>query len=141
RATYEKLCSEGIAAEAQGDFTNAQSDFQGAAQILPHSAETQFHLASCLLHLTNQTAALPHFQQAVDDDTLPFRADSRINEIIRTAARGSAGESLALCDAAEFLAATSPDRIPGEESFYEHVHLNRDGNYAFAVAWAGQVEK
>jgi tetratricopeptide (TPR) repeat protein len=141
RAAYEQLCNEGTAAEAQNDFAKAQSDFQRAAELLPNSAETQFHLAKCLLRLTNAPAALPHFQQAVDDDTLPFRADSRINGIIRTAARGPAGESLSLCDAAQALAATNPDGIPGEEQFYEHVHLNPAGNYALALAWAGQAEK
>jgi len=79
--------------------------------------------------------------QAVDDDTLPFRADSSINGIIRAAAHRSAGESLTLCDAAEVLAATSPEGIPGEELFYEHVHLNSTGNYTLALAWARQVEK
>jgi tetratricopeptide (TPR) repeat protein len=31
--------------------------------------------------------------------------------------------------------------MPGEELFYEHVHLNPNGNYALALAWAEQVEK
>jgi tetratricopeptide (TPR) repeat protein len=141
RAAYEKLCDDGAAAEAQGRFAEAQSDYQRAAEIVPHSAQAQFHLATCLLHLTNTTEALPHFQQAVDDDTLPFRADSRINSIIRAAARRSAGESLFLCDAAEKLRATRSDGIAGEELFYEHVHLNPNGNYALALAWAEQVEK
>jgi Flp pilus assembly protein TadD len=141
RAAYEKLCQDGAAAEAQGHFAEAQSDFQKAAEISPHSAEAQFQLATCMQRLTNTTAALPHFLEAVDDDTLPFRADSRINDIIRTAARSSTRETLSLCDAAEDLAASSPERIPGEELFYEHVHLNPNGNYALALAWAGQIEK
>lgn len=141
RGTYEKLSQEGSAAQAQGRFAQAQIDFERAAEILPDSAEAQFQLASCLLRLTNTTAALPHFLQAVDDDTLPFRADSHINGIIREAARGSAGDSLSLCDAVEDLAASSPGHIPGEELFYEHVHLNPNGNYSLALAWAGQVEK
>lgn len=141
RAAYEKLCQDGAAAEAQGHFAEAQSDFQQVAEISPHSAQAQFQLATCMLRLTNATAALPHFLRAVDDDTLPFRADSRINDIIRTAARRSTRETLSLCDAAEDLAASSPGRIPGEELFYEHVHLNPSGNYALGLAWAGQVEK
>jgi tetratricopeptide (TPR) repeat protein len=138
RADYEKLCQDGAAAETQREFAAAQARFQKAAEILPHSAEAQFQLATCLLRLTNSTAALPHFLQSVDDDTLPFRADSRINSIIRDAAR-LAGQSLSLCDAAETLRAN--DGIPGEELFYEHVHLNPNGNYALALAWAEKVEK
>jgi Flp pilus assembly protein TadD len=92
------------------------------------------------LHLTNAPAARRHFLQAADDDTLPFRADSRINDAIRAGGRRLAGESVTLCDAAEALSATSSQGISGEELFYEHVHLNPDGNYALALAWAAAVE-
>ena len=141
RAAYEKLCQDGTAAQTQGRFAEALSAFQRATGMCPQAAEAHFRLATCLLGLTNTTAARPHFLQAVDDDTLPFRADSRINETIRAAARRFAGESLVLCDAAEALSAASPEGTPGEELFYEHVHLNPNGNYALALAWAGQVEK
>jgi tetratricopeptide (TPR) repeat protein len=141
RTTFEKLCQDGVAAEAHGRFAEARTAFQQASEILPRSAEAHFHLATCLLRLTNAPVALPHFLQAVDGDTLPFRADSRINAIIRATASRSAGESLSLCDAAEALAAASSDGLPGGELFYEHVHLNPNGNYALALAWAGPVEK
>lgn len=141
RAKVQKLCQDGAAAEAQGRFAEAQSDFQRAAEIHPDSAQAQFGFATCLLHSTNATAARPPFLQAVAADSLPFRADARINESIRAAARQFASESLALCDAAAALNETAPDGIAGEESFYEHVHLNPHGNYALAIAWAGQVEK
>jgi tetratricopeptide (TPR) repeat protein len=138
RAAYERFCQNGAAAEREGNFAVAQANFKKAAEILPLSAEAQFRLGTCLLHLTNSIAALPHFLQAVDDDTLPFRADSRINEAIRAAAR-RAGQSLSVCDTAEGLRAT--EGIAGEELFYEHVHLNPNGNYTLALAWAEQVEK
>lgn len=141
RSAYEKFCQDGTAAVAQGHFTDAQSDFQRATELCPQAAEAQFQLATCLLHQSNGVAARPHFQQAADTDTLSFRADTRINESIRAAARKHVGESLVLCDAAEALSAISPDGIPGREFFYEHVHLNPNGNYALALAWAGQVEK
>lgn len=141
RAVFEKLCQDGTAAQTQGRFAEAESAFQRTTAMYPQAAEAQFQLATCLLRLTNAPAARPHFLQAADDDTLPFRADTRINESIRAAARRFAGESLALCDAAEALSAASPEGIPGEELFYEHVHLNPNGNYALALAWAGQVEK
>ncbi len=141
RSAYEQLCQDGAAAEAQGRFADAQSDFQLATGLCPQAAEAQFQLATCLLHLTNGTTARQHFQMAMDTDTLPFRADSRINESIRAAARKHAGESLVLCDAAEALSASSPNGVSGKEFFYEHVHLNPNGNYALAIVWAGQVEK
>src|SRR5262249_51579382 len=81
RAAYEKFCQDGATAEAQERMSEAQNAFEKGAEILPRSAEAQFRLGTCLLGLTNTSAALPHFLEAVNDDTLPFRADSRINEI------------------------------------------------------------
>jgi len=84
--------------------------------------------------------AREHFERAVDDDALPFRADSRINAIIRQVAGQFAGAGVGLCDAAAVLAAKSPAGVPGAESFYEHVHLSFDGNYTLARAWAAAAE-
>jgi tetratricopeptide (TPR) repeat protein len=140
RTEYETLCRAGTAEQTQGRFAQAAAKFQQAAEMCPQSAEVRFQLATCQLALTNASAARLNFQAAADDDALPFRADTRINAAIRTAARQHAGASLILCDAAGALGANSPDGVPGRELFYEHVHLNPDGNYALAVAWAGQIE-
>ena len=140
RSSYEKFCQEGATAESQGNFAGASSDFQRAAEVCPQSAEAQFQLATCLLRLTNEPAARIHFQKAVDDDALPFRADSQINGAIRIAAHRFPGKSLDLCDAAADLEAASPDGIPGGNFLYEHVHLNPEGNYALALAWAAKIE-
>jgi tetratricopeptide (TPR) repeat protein len=141
RAAAEQLCRDGTTALAEGRFEAARSAFESAAALGDPSAEVQFQLATSLLRLTNAPAARSHFLQAADVDTLPFRADSRINETIRAAATRLASESVTLCDAAEVLSAASPHGIPGEELLYEHVHLNPDGNYALALAWAAAVEK
>ena len=141
RAAFEQFCRDGAAAQRKDVSPTPSPIFSKRAGIFPQSAEAQYQLAACLLRLTNAAVARPHFQQAVDDDPLPFRADSRINETIRAAARRFAGGSLELCDAAEALTAASPEGVPGEELFFEHVHLNPAGNYALAVAWAGQIEK
>jgi tetratricopeptide (TPR) repeat protein len=141
RAAFEKFCQDGAAAETQGNFAEARSDYQQGAEIFPQSAEAQFQLAKCLLRQTNGPAARRHFAQAVDDDTLAFRADSQINNHVREFSKKFAGDSLVLCEAAESLAAASPEGILGEEFLYEHVHFNPNGNFALAVAWAGEVEK
>lgn len=136
----EQLCRDGATALAEGRFEAARSAFEAAAALGDPSAETHFQLATAQLYLTNTPAAQRHFLQAADDDTLPFRADSRINDAIRAAARRLAGESVTLCDAAAALSATSPHGVTGAELFYEHVHLNPNGNYALALAWAAAVE-
>jgi tetratricopeptide (TPR) repeat protein len=140
RAASEQLCRDGAKALAEGRFEDARSAFEAASASGDLPAEVQFQLATSLLHLTNAPAARRHFLQAAGDDTLPFRADSRINDAIRAAGRRLAGQSVTLCDAAEALSATSSQGISGEELFYEHVHLNPDGNYALALAWAAAVE-
>lgn len=141
RAAFDRLCDNGAAAEAQAHFAPAVRAFAQADRLFHESAAVQFRLADCLLRLTNAAAARPHFELARDDDTLPFRADSRINDVIRRAAGQFAGRPLVLCDAAVALATNDPAGLPGQESFYEHVHLNFDGNYRLARVWAEDVEK
>lgn len=140
RATFSKSMQEGSSAMARNLFADARDAFEHASATFPESAEARFQLATALLRQNEPSKALPHFVQAMDADTLPFRADSYINESIRTAARRRAGEALVLCDTAEALNAVSPAGIAGEELFYEHVHANPNGNYQLALAWAASVE-
>ena len=141
RNTFEQLCAEGDGAEQQGLWTQAAGCYAQAATLDSHFAELQFHWGACLLRLTNTIPAGEHLQLACDDDALPFRADSRINDVIREEGRRVAGGNLALCDAASDLAADSPAGLCGHELFYEHVHLSFDGNYRLARAWAAQIER
>jgi len=139
RTECDRLYADGIKAVEQDRPAEAERDFAQTAQIDPKRAELQFRWAECLIKLTNSAAAKEHFQAACDDDALPFRADSRINRLIREAASAWAGPGLVLLDAAGVLATNSPIGICGAESFYEHVHLNFDGNYRLGRAWAEQV--
>jgi tetratricopeptide (TPR) repeat protein len=102
------------------------------------SAEAEYSEAETLLAQGGTAAAREEFQRACDDDALPFRADSRINRIIRETGQKMAGRDLVLCDAAASL--PGDGNIPGEETFYEHVHFNFDGNYRLASLWAAQAE-
>ena len=80
------------------------------------------------------------FELARDYDALDFRADTRINSVIREAASSHAGEGVYLLDAANVLAQRSPDGIPGFNFFYEHVHLNFAGNYLLALEFAEKMK-
>jgi len=135
------LCAQAAGAETTGNFAEAKRLYELAVALSPDSAELQFRLGRCCLRVDEAKAALGHFQQAVDLDSLPFRADSRINGLIREAGRRFAGPDLALCDAAAILADASPMGIPGQELLYEHVHLNFDGNYRLALAWAEGLQQ
>ena len=139
QAQFESLFAEAKALQASNHPAAAAQRFEQAARIEPHFAELQFRWAQCLLAATNTSAARDHFQQACDADALPFRADTRINGAIRTLAKELAGDGFVLCDAEAALSQAAPAGIAGDESFFEHVHFNFDGNYRLARAWAEQV--
>jgi tetratricopeptide (TPR) repeat protein len=160
RKSQGALCAEAAQAEEKADFAGALKKLEAAARLDPTPAELQFRLGQCLLSLQStvkpierseistrrdspQSAldARDHFERARDDDALPFRADSRVNAIIRQVGAQFAGPGLALCDAEAVFAANSPVGIAGKEAFYEHVHLNFDGNYLLARAWAAAAER
>lgn len=139
REKCDRLCAQGRSAQASGDWKSAAVDFGEAFAIDPQLAEAQFREGQCLLQMNDARSAAMYFQMARDNDALPFRADSRINGIIHETAHQMSGPDLLLCDAAGSL--PEPGQIPGQETFYEHVHFNFDGNYRLALLWAAQAEK
>jgi tetratricopeptide (TPR) repeat protein len=138
---FDHLLNAGNALAEQGHAAAAVPFYLQAGQLNPHSAELEYRWGTCLLQITSQADAREHFQKAVDLDTLPFRADSRINEVITNVAARMACPQLALFDAPAALRADDPQGIPGQKDFYEHVHLNFDGNYRLARGWAEQVAR
>jgi len=136
---WESEYAAGITNAERGEMEQAMRHFQAAAELSPEFAEGQFRLGECLLGITNIEAARPAFGRARDLDSLPFRADAKINGIIAEAARRSSDPGVTYLDAQQALAATVPYGIPGRETFYEHVHLTFDGNYRLARALAAKV--
>jgi tetratricopeptide (TPR) repeat protein len=138
---WERAYREGTGLESAGAYSKALEAFSKAADIDAEFADLQFRMGSCELALTNYPQAQQNFELATDYDALVFRADTRVNRIIREAAVGDAGKGVYLVDAAEALAKDSPGGILGNELFYEHVHLNFEGNYLLARTFANQVFK
>jgi tetratricopeptide (TPR) repeat protein len=141
RARFDKFYAEACSAEAQNNFAEAAQKFEQASKLDPQFPELQFHWGECLARMTNFTAAREHFQKACDDDALPFRADSRINGTIQKIRQQFASDKLTFFDAASALEKNLPSGACGQETFYEHVHFNFDGNFRLGRAWAEQVEK
>jgi len=137
----DRLMADGLRAEGQNQFEQAAACFAQAAKLDPQRPDLQFHWGECLLRQTQFAAAREHFQLARDKDALPFRADSRINDLIRQTGRQSTGHGLILFDAVAALETNNPAGICGQETFYEHVHFNFDGNYHLGLAWARQIEQ
>lgn len=131
-AAYE----EGIRRQAAGDFTGALAHFDEAAKIDATFAELQFRTGQCHLAGGDATAARECFVAARDYDALRFRADSRMNQMIRDVADQSNAQFV---DAVEQFDRASPDGIVGNNLLHEHVHLNFQGNYELACLLADRL--
>ncbi len=135
-ARWESRYAAGIAEANEARYANAVEQFLAAADIDGRRADLHFRLGRCYLQLNQFDAAREAFARARDLDTLRFRADTRINEIIRELADHHAGDRVWLVDAQT--AFQESDRtlhkMPGLELFYEHVHMNPEGNYVLAKA-------
>ena len=139
RAAWDQLFHEGNALELLGKFPEAADKYAEAARLDADFADLQYRLGTCYWAMTNLAQARRCYESARDLDALPFRADSRINEIIGEVATRFAGPDLRPLDAVKVLAPPDSPGIPGEESFFEHVHLNDRGNYRMARALAEEV--
>ena len=138
RLHFDQIFAEAKALQAQSNFLAAAGLLTEANTLDPQFAEAHFRLAQCELALTN-TAAPEQFQMACDMDALPFRADTRINTTIRQVAQQHTKDRLVLCDVERVLAQVAPAHIAGDETFYEHVHFNLEGNYRLGKIWAEQI--
>ena len=135
-AAWQEHVDAAVAAVKGGDYAEAVEQFGKAASIDDARADLHFRLGHCHLRLGRLDEARKRYRLARDLDTLRFRADTRINEIIRDLARERAGRGVLLADVEQ---AVQRDKLtkwglPGEELFYEHVHLNPAGNYVVAKA-------
>ncbi len=138
-AAWDNFYQTGVRMQQEGRAADAIASFQQAIKIDGAHAETHFRLGQCLLTQGRDAEASRQFELACDQDTLRFRADSRINDIIRHVATNRSRDGVRLFDSEAAMAAQSPHGLPGGEFLYEHVHLNFEGNYLVARALAEQI--
>ena len=106
--------------------------FTKAAAIDSTHAELRYRIAQCLDALGQFDQAKQHFTAARDCDALRFRADSRLNQIIKKVSQEFA-DCTVMLDIEKSMAESSAHGICGEELFLEHVHYNFHGNYLLAA--------
>ena len=135
--SWDGLVQRGAALESAGSYADALKLYQSAESIDPQYAELQFRIARCLWDLGDFAGAKERYVRAQDLDTLRFRADSKLNDVIRSAAAAQPG--VGLVDAAAVFSGESAHEVPGGELFYEHVHMNPRGTYVLARAFFHQV--
>lgn len=139
---------EGIRAELElaadalvaGDPAAAEATVGRVLAAVPHHADSHYQLARLREAAGDLPAARTHYLEALQQDALRFRADARINQIIRTAA-GAAPARVTLVDASRELGsdARSTAAPAGDALFFEHVHFRWEGNAALARLLAPAV--
>ena len=141
KKSWDEIYQRGIQYETNGNFAEAVKLYLKAAEIDDRYANLHFRLARCYWEMGEYDKARAGYVLARELDTLRFRADTRINEILRDTAGNKTANGVYLVDAVKVFEENSPHQAPGEELFYEHVHMNFKGNYLLAGAIFQQVEK
>ena len=141
KKSWDELYQQGVKYETDGDYAQAVELYLKTAEIDSCYANLQFRLGRCYWAMGEYEKSKERYIQARRMDTLRFRADKQINEIIRNIARDRAAEGVYLLDAVRTFEKNSPHEIAGEELFLEHVHMNFKGNYLLAKAIFEQAEK
>jgi tetratricopeptide (TPR) repeat protein len=141
KETWDAFYRKGITKELNKNYAEAIKLFRAAANIDDTHAELRYRLGHCLDLVGRTVEARPHYQAARQYDTLRFRADDRINEIIESVARHDAEKGVHFVDAVSSFTDQSPTRLPGKSLFYEHVHFTFKGNYLLARSFLKQIEE
>jgi tetratricopeptide (TPR) repeat protein len=128
---WDRHYQEGIRLEEAHRYADAVRGYEEAAKIDDSYADLAFRLARCHAALADGQARR-YYLRARDLDTLRFRSDATINATIREVATDRADDGVLLADAESRFAASSPDALPGDELFLEHVHMTFKGNYLLA---------
>ncbi|MHC5035988.1 MAG: tetratricopeptide repeat protein [Planctomycetota bacterium] len=133
---WKALVDEALASEEAGEIEQALALIDRAAAIDDRVANLHFVAGRLLWAQKKTEAARDRFLRARDLDALRFRADTRINEIIRkvASAHGEAGVELVDVERLFQEAPETQNGVPGEELLYEHVHMNFKGNHLVARA-------
>ena len=130
-ARWEEAWAAGNRALAAGDLPAADREYAAALAIDDQWADLHFRIGRLRLEEHRLPEARTELQAALDWDALRFRADSKLNDIVRSFA-GAGQSGVEVVDLAATAAAAAPDGVPGDELLYEHVHLNLAGTYGAA---------
>lgn len=136
---WQGVYEVGAAHETGGRYGEAAQCYLAADEIDGGYADLQFRLGRCYWAMGEFEKARERYVRARELDTLRFRADSRINQIIGAVARARSGKGVFYVDVDGAFEQNSPGRTAGRELFYDHVHMNFAGNYLAARTVFEQV--
>lgn len=131
-AAWKARFDRARAVQEAGRCDEAVPLFREALAVDDQRAEGHFYLARCLEAQGAYDEARAAYVRARDLDGLPFRAGSAFNDIVRDLARV---HRVPLVEMDTLFARHSPQGIPGESLFWEHVHPRLDGYFLMAKAF------
>ncbi len=138
---WEAIYQQGVKREQQGDVKGAVEEYWSCETIDNQFADLHFRLGRMYDRSGEYDEARGHYVKARELDGLRFRADDRINSIIREVAEKRKGKGVYSVDVVKALAEHSEHRIPGRKLFYEHVHMTFEGNAVIANAIMQGIEE
>ncbi len=137
-AEWRRLLAEGDSALTRADTAAALAAWDRAHAHDPLDAALAYRRGKALLATGRRDEARIALAEALERDTLRFRADERVNAVTRELAASLAASSsvpdLAFADIRARLAAADPDGLAGRELLHDHVHLTFRGNAVAARA-------
>jgi len=138
-AAWQLSANAARAKDDSGTLAEAVSAWQKVVTQWPDDAESHYRLGIARLNSGNMNGARTDLERARDLDTIRLRADSDINRILRDTAQNSDKNWVRLVDADRDLRGEDPERPPGVDLFWEHVHLRPEGNYRLARMFAENI--
>jgi len=138
---WQEIYQKGIQFENEGRYSEALKQYLLAMEIDDHFAELHFRAGRCYSALEDHIKAKSSYEDSLERDTLRFRADKRINQIIRSVGKKKKSKATYLVDVYETLESQSSNQIPDNDIFWEHVHFNFNGNYVVACELFGEIEQ
>ena len=130
---WRDLTARGVQSADSENWTDAIAAFQAALAIDPGHADSHFRIATAFENTGDFDAAKTHYAHALDLDALRFRADTRINQIIKEVAASVDSETLSFVDSAAAFEKVSQPYQPGWNLLLEHVHYDFSGNHVLAA--------
>ena len=141
RLRWDQLFQEGVRSQSEQRWADAAIRFEQASEIDAGYAELPYRWAQCEWNLGHFDKASRLFLRARDSDTLRFRADTRIDEIVRRVAANEAQRGVRLADAEKAIETQALNALPGDEEFLDHVHFTFAGNYRASAALLERVRE
>jgi tetratricopeptide (TPR) repeat protein len=135
---WDRCFELGQAALASTNAGAALPMLRQATAIDDRHAALHFLLGRVQREFGQANEAEQSYATALDLDALRFRADARINHLIREVAAEMKAE---LVDVARHLKEVSREKNPGREYFYDHVHFNFAGNHEVARLLAQHLRR